>query len=173
MPKPTGPRSQYTIASTMIIVAAVGLVLGIVMTPGFAPILGIVVIPSTIVAVGFYLAARRLVELFYGHRCPGCGERSLERRGLVSFGERFFLCTHCGIRCRRGLLGGRGMFLWRDASGLEYDAFYRKPHEEDPWNAPPGLEDEDEQGYFSKTHLNLVRNKRRRTPENPNGPGVG
>ena len=169
---PTGPRSQFSIGRMMVVIAGIALVLAIIMTPGFAPTLGLIVIPSTIVSVGAYLGARRLIELFYGHRCPGCGVRSLERRALVSFGERFFLCTRCGVKCRRSLLGAQGMFHWRDASGPEYAAYFEKAREEDPWNGPPGLEDEDEQGYFSKTHLNLVRNKRRRTPENPNGPGV-
>jgi hypothetical protein len=80
------------------------------------------------------------------------------------------LTAHCGVRCRRSLLGGYGLFFWRDASGPEFDALYEKPPGEDPWNAPPGLEDEDY--LYSKTHLNLVRNKRRRRPENPNGPGL-
>jgi hypothetical protein len=169
----TGPRSQFTIGQIMVIVAGVSLVLAIALTPGFAPILGIVVIPSTIVGVGGYLGIRRLVELFYGHRCPGCGVRNMERRAVMSFGERFFLCKSCGVRCRRSLLGFSGMFWLRDASGPEYDVLYEKAQVEDPWNAPPGLEDEDEYGIYSKTHLDLVRNKRRRTPDNPNGPGVG
>ena len=61
-------------------------------------------------------------------------------------------------------------FFWRDASGPEFDFLYEKPPGDDPWNAPPGLEDEDY--LYSKTHLNLVRNKRRRNPDNPNGPGL-
>jgi hypothetical protein len=170
---PNGPSRKLTIANGMIAVAAVALVMGIALTPGFAPILGVVVIPSVIVGVFAYLAGRRLVELAYGYACPGCGERALERRGLVSFGERFFLCTHCGVRCQRSLLGIQGMFNWRDASAPEFAAMYEKPREQDPWNAPPDLEDGDEVGLFSKTHMNLVRNKRRRTPENPNGPGLG
>jgi len=168
-----GPRNHFTIANSMIAVACAGLVLAIALTPGLAPVLGVVVIPCIIVGVGSYLGFQRLVELIYGHKCPCCGARSLERRALISFGERFFLCTSCGVRCRRSLLGFYNMFFWRDASGPEFDHLYEKPREEDPWNAPPGLEDEDEQGIFSKTHLNLVRNKRLRTPENPNGPGVG
>jgi hypothetical protein len=167
---PTGPRSQFTIANTMVIVAATALVLGIALTPGFAPILGVVVIPATIVGIGAYLLARRVMELVYGHRCPSCGRFRLERRAVVSFGERFFLCPHCGLRCRRSLVGVYGMFFWRDASGPEYDALFQKPPDEDPWNAPPDLADEE--FIYSKTHLNLVRNKRRRRPENPNGPGL-
>lgn len=168
----TGTRRQITIAQTMLLVAAIALVLGIAMTPGFAPILGMVVIPSTVGGVAFYLFGSRLVELVAGQQCPACRVRGMERRGLVSFGERYFLCRSCGVRCRRNLLGFGGTFHWKDASGPEYAAFYDKPASDDPWNAPPGLEDDDERGLFSKTHLNLVRNKRRRTPESPNGPGL-
>jgi hypothetical protein len=157
----------------MVLIAGTATILGIALTPGFAPILGVVVIPSVIVAVGAYLGSRRLVELFYGHRCPGCGLRTMERRAVMSFGERFFLCRTCGVRCSRNLVGSSGVYSWKDASGPEYDGHYDKVKEEDPWSGPPGLEDEDEAGIFSKTHLNLVREKRRRSPENPNGPGLG
>lgn len=169
---PTVPRNQFTIGQVMAIVAGVALVLGIAMTPGFAPILGIIVIPSVIVAVGTYLLWNRLIEIFYGHRCPGCGDRNLERRAVQSFGERFFLCKTCGLRCRRSLIGFQGLFFWRDASGPEFDAIYQRHRDEDPWDAPPGVEDEDEAGILSKTHMNLVRNKRLRRPDNPNGPGL-
>ena len=167
----TGPGSQFTIANVMILVAAVALVMGIVLTPGFAPILSVVVIPATIVGVGIYVLSRHLVDLAYGPRCPICKARGMERRGLVSFADRFFLCRKCGTRCRRGLFGG-GLYAWKDAAGPEFAAFYDKPRDDDPWNLPPGLEDGDELGLFSKTHLDLVRNKRRRSPENPNGPGL-
>ncbi len=167
----THPR-QFTIGGVMGLVAGTAVVLGIALTPGFAPILGVIVIPSTIGAVGIYLAIRQMVDLAYGSRCPGCRVRTLERRGLVSFGERFFLCTACGVRCRQGLLGGYGRYAWKDASGPEFEAHYARPAAEDPWNAPPGLDDEGEAGLYSKTHLNLVHSKRQRRPEDPNGPGL-
>jgi hypothetical protein len=166
----TGPHSRFTIANGMLVVAGIALTLGVVMTPGLAPVLGGFVILGTIVIVASLMAVRRVLELAYGHICPLCGRRGLERRAVLSFGERFFSCPNCGVRCRRSLLGGYGVYHWRDASGPEYDALYQKPAGEDPWNAPPGLEDEDM--IFSKTHLNLLRNKRRRTPDNPNGPGL-
>jgi hypothetical protein len=169
---PTGTRSRFTIARLMVIVAGTALVLGIALTPGVAPIFGEVVIPSVIAGVGIYLGSRRLVELFYGHRCPGCGVRGMERRAVRSFGERFFLCKHCGVRCSRSLLGISGNFFWRDASGPEFHALYDRTKEEDPWNGPPGLEDDNDPAFVSKTHLNLVRSKRQRRPENPNGPGL-
>ena len=60
---------------------------------------------------------------------------------------------------------------WEDASGPEYDANYRKKADDDPWTAPPGLEDEDL--IYSKTHVNLVRNKRHRQAREPQRPGAG
>ncbi len=155
----------------MLVVAATALMLAIASTPGLISTLGRVLITTTIVAVGLFLAARQVVDLVAGHRCPTCDKRGLERRAVLSFGERFYLCPSCGTRCRRNLIGLFGMFIWSDASGPEYDLLYQKPPEEDPWNAPPGLEDEDY--VYSKTHVNLVRNKRQRHPENPNGPGLG
>ena len=89
----------------------------------------------------------------------------MERRAVSSFGARFYLCTRCGVRCMRGVFGG-----WEDASGPEFDEKFLKKGEGDPWSAPPGLEDEDL--IYSKTHVNLVRNKRLRRPDNPNGPGL-
>ena len=167
----THPR-QFTIGGVMGLVAGTAVVLAIALTPGFAPILGVIVIPSTIVGVGGYLAIRRLVELFYGPRCPGCRARALERRALVSFGERFFLCTACGVRCRQGGLGGYGIYTWKDASGPEFETRYARPAEEDPWNALPDLKDGAEAGLYSRTHLNLVRSKRERRPKDPNGRGL-
>ena len=155
----------------MVAVAATALVLGIVLTPGVGPGLGVLLIPSTIVVIFGFLAARLVIDLVSGYPCPTCGKRGLERRAVLSFGDRFYHCPACGTRCKRKVIGSFGMFIWSDASGPEYDDLYRKPPDEDPWNAPPGLEDEDL--IYSKTHLNLVRNKRHRHPENPNGPGVG
>jgi hypothetical protein len=155
----------------MVAVAATALVLGIALTPGVAPVLGTVLIPSTILIICGFLAARSAIDLVMGYCCPTCNRRGLERRAVRSFGDRFYLCPACGTRCKRRVIGSFGMFFWSDASGPEYDDLYRKPPEEDPWNAPPGLEDEE--FIYSKTHLNLVRNKRNRHPENPNGPGLG
>src|SRR6185312_14753710 len=97
----TGPYSRFTIAHGMLVVAGTALFLGVVLTPGLAPVLGSFVILSTILIVGAILLGRRVLDLVYGQRCPGCGKRGLERRAILSFGERFFLCPSCGVRCRR------------------------------------------------------------------------
>jgi hypothetical protein len=165
-----GPHSRFTIANVMLIIAGVALTMAVVLTPGLAPVLLGFAILTTLALIGGLLATRRILELVYGHSCPRCKKRGLERRAVLSFGERFFSCPACGQRCRRSLLGAYGLYAWSDASGPEFDSLFHKPQSDDPWNAPPGLEDEDM--IYSKTHLNLVLNKRRRTPDNPNGPGL-
>lgn len=165
----TRPRPQATIGNSMVAVAA--LLLGVVLTPGVGRGLATVLIPTTIFVVAAFLAVRRAVDLVSGFRCPTCRRRGLERRAVQSFGDRFYLCPGCGTRCKRKSIGTFGMFAWSDASGPEFDDLYRKPPEEDPWNVPPDLADEE--FIYSKTHVNLVRNKRGRHPENPNGPGLG
>jgi hypothetical protein len=165
-----GPHSRFTIGQAMLVVAGVAVTLGLVTTPGLARVLMGLIILGTFVAIGSLLGFYRILELAYGHRCPRCHKLGMERKALLSFGERFFSCPSCGLRCRRKLFGGYGEYVWKDASDPEFDALYQKAPSDDPWNAPPGLEDEDY--MYSKTHLNLVRNKRRRTPDNPNGPGL-
>ena len=161
------PETRFTIANMMILTAGVALALGVILTPGLVPALGGFGIALVVLGLTSYLISRRVLDLTAGIECPNCGKRGLERRAIQSFGERFFLCPQCGIRCRRGLTGET---YWKDASGPEFDVVYQKPPTEDPWNAPPGLEEDDL--IYSKTHVNLVYNKRRRRPEDPNGPGL-
>jgi hypothetical protein len=166
------PGSRFTIGQGMIVVAAIAAALYGVMSPGFLSFAISYLSLAAILILFVVLLIRRVVERNNGIVCPGCGKRGLERRSILSFGERFFLCPDCGVRCRRSfLLGLIGIAAWEDASAQEFDVYYEKPKAEDPWNSPPGLEDEDE-SFSSKTHANLVRNKRLRSPENPNGPGL-
>ena len=166
----TGRRTRFTIARGMVVIAGFALILAVYQVRGLAPLLGAFLAWSAILVVGGSLAARRGLELAFGHRCPNCGGRGLERQAVVSFGDRFYSCPACGLRCRRGLIGAYGLYLWGDASNSEYDVHYQKSKTDDPWDAAPGLEDDDQ--IVSKTHLDLVRSKRLRTPENPNGPGL-
>ncbi len=166
------PDSRMTLANVMLVIAAVALLLGLALNPslGSALVFMMILVPSSL--LGCYLIVRRIVELMFGIPCPGCHRRGLERRSILSFGDRYFLCPNCGVRCRQSLIGAiLGLYLWTDASGGEYAVYYQKPETLDPWNAPPGLEDEYESAT-SKTHANLVRNKRLRKPDNPNGPGL-
>jgi predicted RNA-binding Zn-ribbon protein involved in translation (DUF1610 family) len=155
----------------MLVIGLIALVLGWLLRPDSTTVgLSAAIIGVAFIVFGVVVILR-IVELIVGVTCPGCGEKRLERRFITSFGERFYLCPDCGVRCRRSLFGLLGPFFWNDAAGPEFDAHYQKPKAEDPWNAPPGLEDDDEI-VISKTHANLVKNKRLRRPDNPNGPGL-
>ena len=162
---PTRNRPRWTIGQLMLLIAFVAILAAMFTIPPESRglLVGIVA-----VAMGILLPLHRIqmmVEAGLGVGCPSCGRRGMERRAMASFGDRYFLCPTCGARKKRGLLG-----IWSDASGADFDDLYAKKKVEDPWSAPPGLEDDDV--AYSKTHLNLVRNKRRRRPDDPNGPGV-
>jgi hypothetical protein len=148
------------------LIAAIAVLWALAVTPGSGQFLVWVLLPMALLIGGPILAIHHIMDNSIGVRCPYCGgSRSMERRAVSSFGSRFYLCNGCGVRCKRGAFG-----TWEDASGPEYDEKYRKKADGDPWSAPPGLEDEDL--IYSKTHVNLVRNKRLRRPDNPNGPGL-
>lgn len=120
------------------------------------------------VAVGgicWYLVVRGVLALAVGERCPSCGRSTMERRAVVGFGDRFYACSSCGARRKRLAIGP-----WKDASGPEFDDRYAATPEEDPWSRPPHVDDGE--AVVSKTHSLLVRSKRRRNPDAPNGPGL-
>ncbi|WP_435009050.1 hypothetical protein P12x_000300 [Tundrisphaera lichenicola] len=156
---------RWTIGRGMGLIAGLAVVWALVTTPDTGRFIGAVLLPLTLMILGPILVIQHILDGSTGVRCPYCSAPSLERRSLSSFGSRFYLCPSCGVRCKRGALG-----TWQDASGPEHEERYRKKPNDDPWSAPPGLEDEDL--TYSKTHGNLVRNKRLRRPENPNGPGL-
>ena len=147
------------------LIAAIAVTWALATTPGAGRFVLSVLMPMTLVIVGPFVVLQHVASGTLGQRCPHCQAASLERRAVSSFGRRFYLCPACGVRCMRGTFG-----FWEDASGPEHEERYRRRPDDDPWTAPPGLEDEDL--IYSKTHGNLVRNKRRRSPENPNGPGL-
>ena len=90
--------------------------------------------------------------------------RSMERRAVSSFGAGSTGATPAGSAAARGVrdLGGR----LRARSTTTSSG--RRPRT--TLVGPAGLEDEDL--IYSKTHVNLIRNKRLRRPDNPNGPGL-
>ena len=156
---------QFTIGRLMGVIAGVGIVCGLLMTSGANRFLGLWLIP-TLASIAFLgLVIHLLSSPVLGTGCPYCGQATLERRAISSFGYRFYRCSSCGVRCMRVILGG-----WKDASGPSFEHRYQAREEGDPWTAPPGLDDEDQ--IASKTHVNLVRSKRNRSPQNPNGPGL-
>ena len=162
----TRPQPHFTIGQVMGLIAALAVLWALVATPGSARFLLWILLPMALLIVGPIVVIHHVIENSIGVRCPYCGGgQSMERRAVSSFGSRFYRCNACGVRCKCGAFG-----TWEDASGPEYDEKYRKKADGDPWSAPPGLEDEDL--IYSKTHVNLVRNKRLRRPDNPNGPGL-
>ncbi len=161
----TRPHVRFTIGQFMGLIAVIAFVWAILTAPGAARFLVTTLLPITLLIVGPLVLAHHIVDNSLGLGCPNCRRPTLERRALASFGPRFYRCASCGVRLRRVAFG-----TWEDASGPIHDAKFARKAGEDPWTAPPGLEDEDL--IYSKTHVNLVRNKRRRQPENPNGPGL-
>jgi DNA-directed RNA polymerase subunit RPC12/RpoP len=100
------------------------------------------------------------LEPFLGIRCPACGSRPMARTAIASFADRYYRCGSCSFR------GFRDSWReWHDAGAAEYDEFYTRKRPENPWTQPPGLEDEDL--IYSKTHVNLLLNKKRRNPNPP------
>ncbi len=152
-------REQITIGHWMVTIAVAGLLIAILANPGAAR--------GVSVAFGFagviFLLAvgcMATVDFVLGIRCPHCGKWAMGRTSITSFRDRFFRCAACGLRARRGLFRG-----WEDASAPEFDRFYARQRPENPWTAPPGMEDEDL--VYSKTHVNLLLNKKRRNPNAP------
>ncbi len=152
-------RQRITIGQWMVTIALLGVLIAVVANPGaargasmFLGFLGV-----TFLAV---VACMATVDFILGIRCPHCGKWTMGRTSITSFRDRFFRCSTCGLRARRGLFRG-----WEDASAAEFDRFYARQRPENPWTAPPGLEDEDL--IYSKTHVNLLVNKKRRNPNAP------
>jgi hypothetical protein len=164
MSQPPG-RRHYTLGQLIGAAALAAIAVGTAANPTLMRGILFTLIPLAILVLGPLLVIQQLAEGAFGRDCPNCGSRGMERRSVMSFGGRFHACRECGARYRRGLVG-----FWEDASGPEYDAHFARPAASDPWNAPPSLEDEDL--IYSKTHVNLVHAKRRRNPNNPNGPGL-
>jgi len=150
---------HITIGQFMVAIAIVSLVVAVLANPGAAQSVSIVAgfLGATFLAVALFVA---ILDLSMGVRCPHCGEWAMSRVAVSSFRDRFYRCTSCQARCRRGFLRG-----WDDASDPEFDPVYTRKRPENPWTALPGVEDEDL--VYSKTHVNLLLNKQRRNPNPP------
>lgn len=157
-------RRQITIGQLMMASAVVSLAISVFVNPGTARTVSVLAgfVGAAFIAVALFIA---IVDLGLGVRCPHCGEWTMSRVSLSSFRDRFYRCTACQARCRRGFLRG-----WDDASGPEFDPIYTRKRPENPWTALPGVEDEDL--VYSKTHVHLLLNKQRRNP-NPPDQGSG
>jgi len=153
-------QKHVTIGQSMAGIAAISLAIAVLTSPGAGRSASIIAgfLGLGLVVVALFVA---VVDLVLGVRCPHCGAWSMCRTSVHSFRDRFYRCTSCRARCRRGFLRG-----WDDASGTEFDPIYARKRAENPWTAPPSLDDEEDL-IFSKTHVNLLRNKQRRNPNPP------
>ena len=162
------PRSIHNILTPLAVVVIVG---GMILSP---EVRGLV---TGLMVFGVALAAlistgRIVANLVLGLRCPGCGRPRLARREVQTFGDRFYQCVDCGARIVRTAFGS-----WRDASGPEYAHQFVGGITLDPWTRTgvAGAESEpepDPKPDPNTTHATLLRRKRQRTPESPNGPGL-
>jgi predicted RNA-binding Zn-ribbon protein involved in translation (DUF1610 family) len=152
-------RQRFTIGQIMVSIACIALAIALLVNAGAARTASIII---GLLGIGFLAVVSlvAVIDVGMGIRCPNCGGWTMGRTSVASFRDRFFRCSKCGIRCRRGMLSG-----WEDASAPEFDRFYTRKRPENPWTAPPGLEDEDL--IYSKTHVNLLLNKKRRNPNAP------
>ncbi len=152
-------RQGPTLGQGMVAIALLGVAIALVANPGATRTVSILL---GLVGIAFLLvvAAVATIDLGLGIRCPSCGGWTMGRTSVTSFRDRYFRCSRCGIRCRRGLLRG-----WEDASGREFDPAFARKAAENPWTAPPGVDDDDL--VYSKTHVNLLVNKKRRNPNPP------
>jgi hypothetical protein len=152
-------RHRITIGQWMVTIAVIGLVVAVLANPGSARGVSITAgfLGAAFLSMVVIMAA---VDFLLGIRCPNCCKWTMGRTSITSFRDRFFRCTTCGVRARRGFFRG-----WEDASGREFDRYYSHKRPENPWTAPPGVEDEDL--VYSKTHVNLLLNKKRRNPDAP------
>lgn len=152
-------RERITIGQWMTTIACLGVVVAIAANPGAARGVSVVggFLGVTFLAVVCCMAT---ADFVLGIRCPRCGQWAMGRTSITSFRDRFFRCRACGLRARRGVFSG-----WEDASAREFDPIYARKRPENPWTAPPGVEDEDL--VYSKTHVNLLLSKKRRNPDAP------
>jgi hypothetical protein len=114
-------------------------------------VVAVVVVPLAIAGL-----LRVLVGAMTSHQCPACGAWGLRRYAVTPFGYRYFRCSECGAKCKRGIAGA-----WFDASGRADQAVYSRKAEKDPWGDGPVAPAEDS---ASGTHALLLRNKRERQP---------
>lgn len=162
------PRSIHTFLTPVAIAVIIG---GLILSDEVrALVQGILVF--AVALAGLIWAGRTVANLASGHRCPACGQARLARRDVQTFGDRFFECMGCGARMVRSVYGS-----WRDASGPEYADRFVGGIALDPWtrtrSAGPEPQPEAEVAPDpSTTHAALLRLKRQRTPESPNGPGL-
>ncbi len=153
--RPAPYSRMHLILGLALLILSVGAIVG---SPNFGLVSIIVGASGLVILFGAISAAA--VDLYLGTQCPVCGNWTMARQVIQSFHDRYYRCTSCHARCKRGFLRG-----WEDASGPEYEIYYARKRPENPWTAAPHVDDEDL--TYSKTHVNLLVNKKRRNPNAP------
>jgi hypothetical protein len=146
------PRQFYeSISQLMAVVAALGFAMALVVDP----ILDFLFARFSLIVFLPMIFARLIIDVVPTTRCPCCGDWTLKRVKVKSFGPRFFRCAECGAKRKRLWVG-----LMLDASGPKDARFYDHGRDPDPWKSEPilGTNDAD----FSGTQGALLRSKRRR-----------
>jgi hypothetical protein len=145
-------RPRTSLARLMILNAMVAIVLG-ASRLGFADVAeygNIAGSASACLLLALVLDA--LLDAVIGIRCPRCQAAALRRLARPFSLVSYFQCSGCGNRCKRTWPVSR----WRDASGPEDDAKYRRKSAAGRWIAYSMPEENDSMGGT------LLRNKRNR-----------
>jgi predicted RNA-binding Zn-ribbon protein involved in translation (DUF1610 family) len=156
-----GGTGRFTIGQIMVGVAITSLALAGLFTTDTLRWTAVSVLLFIVVVIRFSaLVSFLTLETFLGVPCPACGARPMARTAIANFSDRYYRCGSCRFRGRRDTFRG-----WNDAGAAEFDEFFERKRPENPWTQPPGMEDEDL--IYSKTHVNLLLNKKRRNPDPP------
>lgn len=105
---------------------------------------------STSACLLLALMLNALLDAVIGIRCPRCEAAALRRLARPFSLVSYYQCSGCGYRCKRTI----SVSYWRDASGPEDDAKYRRKSAAGRWLAYAMPEDNDSIGGA------LLRNKR-------------
>ena len=147
-------QPRYTIGQFMALIAALACAFSVprlvrsarFMTSGESTLLTCVAaLPLLLVVTNF------LLELALGIQCPACSHWGLKR---LARHRRHYQCPACGVRVKRS-----GFGPWRDASGPDEAANYRRHNVPKPW---AGFSVPAEPG--DTTSGQLLRNQRMRRP---------
>lgn len=113
-------RERFTIWRSVAYVAPVVCFFASIYFVGATATILLVGFISSLIVIPTAFIKGVVIPLTSGVSCPGCGVRPLRYLGCISFGDRFYHCQECGLRCKRG----GSSEPWYDASGAEDDAVY-------------------------------------------------
>jgi hypothetical protein len=112
---------------------------------------------STSACLLLALMVNALLDAVIGIRCPRCEAAALRRLARPFSLVGYYQCSGCGTRCKRTF----PVSYWRDASGPEDDATYRRKSAAGRWLSYSMPEENDSMGGT------LLRSKRIRVKPRP------